>query len=483
METTAVATAQTQWIGGRSVPSHGTETLPIRDPSNLDHIVDVPRGDPADAAAAVEAAVEAGREWAALSPPARAVQLREAARKMQACRDEVARLLTRENGKPLAESYGELDASVGLTNQVAEIGIYLDSRHLGSQAGDLVFQRWEPRGVAACISVWNFPVIASVELAVCNLMVGNTVVLKSSEKTPLATQLLFERVFDHLPPGAVNHLNGDGPTMGEPIVRHPDVDIVCFIGSLQVGRHIGRIAGERVLKVILELGGKDAFIVDDTVDPGAVARLAARCSFANSGQICTSTERIYVQSSVRDAFVENLVNAAKSLKVGPGLDPSTEMGPMIDETQLSRVQQHVDSAVHAGAEVLAGGGRLDRPGFFYPPTVLANVTDDTALMYEETFGPVAPVVKVDSFEEAIERANATEYGLSAIVCTESASRAMAAIEKLKAGMIKINTERGQAPGAPAEPFKGSGLGIGHGIEFLRELTVRKSVHWRARIDA
>jgi acyl-CoA reductase-like NAD-dependent aldehyde dehydrogenase len=402
---------------------------------------------------------------------------------MQRCRDEIARLLTRENGKPLAQSFAEIDASVGLINTMSELGIYFSTRHLGSQEGDLVFQQWQPRGVAACISTWNFPVIASVELAVCNLVVGNTVVLKSSEKTPLATRLLFECIFDHLPHGAVNHVNGDGANMGEPLVRQPGVDLVCFIGSVNVGRHIGRIAGERVLKVILELGGKDAFIVDDTVDPAAVARLAARCAFANSGQICTSTERIYVHRRVRDAFVDHLVQAAKSLKLGPGLDPTSELGPLIDEDQISKVEQHVNTAIQVGAEALTGGCRLDRPGFYYPPTVLVNVSEDMSVMYEETFGPVAPVVRVDSFDEAIERANASEYGLSAIVCTESAPNAIHAIKKLQAGTIKINCERGQAPGAHAEPFKNSGIGVGHGIDFLRELTIRKAVHWRARLDA
>jgi acyl-CoA reductase-like NAD-dependent aldehyde dehydrogenase len=481
MKPMLVEQLQTQWIGGRSAVSRGTGLMPVRDPADASLIAEVPQGSPVDAEAAVAAAKEAGRQWGALSPWARAAQLREAARKISSCRDEVARLLTQENGKPLAQSYGELDYSFDMINTVSELGVYLSARHAGSQAGDLMFQHWQPRGVAACISTWNYPIIASVEMALYNLVVGNTIVLKSSEKTPLATRLLFERIFEHLPPGVVNHLNGNGPNMGEPLVRHPDVDVVIFIGSIKVGRQIGRMVGERVSKVILELGGKDAMIVDDTVDPAAAARLAAFNAFANTGQICTSTERIYVHRGVHDVFLENLVRAAQTLKIGSGLDPTTELGPIIDEAQLSNVERHVNTAVQAGAEVLTGGHRLDRPGFFYPPTVMANLRDDTPLMQDETYGPVAPVVPVDSFDEAIERANATEYGLSAIVCTESAPRAISAIDRLKTGTVKINCGRGLPAVAPGEPVKSSGLGIGRGPELLRDLTTLKAVQWRGRL--
>jgi len=481
MKSISVEQLQTQWIRGRSTAAGGSGLMPVRDPADASLIAEVPQGSPFDAEAAIAAAKEAGPQWGALSPWARAGQLREAARRIGSCRDEVARLLTRENGKPLAQAYGELDYAYEMMNTVSELGVYLSARHAGSQAGDLMFQHWQPRGVAACISTWNYPIIASVEMAVYNLVVGNTVVLKSSEKTPLATRLLFEQIFEHLPVGVVNHLNGNGPNVGEPLVRHPDVDVVIFIGSIKVGRQIGRMAGERASKVILELGGKDAMIVDDTVDPISAGRLAAFNAFANTGQICTSTERIYVHRGVYDAFLQSLVRAARTLKVGPGLDPTTELGPIIDEAQLSNVERHVNSAVQAGAEVLTGGHRLNRPGFFYPPTVMANVTDDTPLMLDETYGPVAPVLPVDSFDEAIERANATEYGLAAIVCTESAPRAISAIDRLKTGTIKINCGRGMPPVAPGEPAKSSGLGIGRGPELLRDLTTLKAVQWRGRL--
>src|SRR5262245_16580662 len=207
MKPMLVEELQTQWIAGRSAASLGSGLMPVRDPADGSLIAQVPQGSPAEAEAAVAAAKDAGRHWGALSPWARASQLREAARKISSCRDEVARLLTQENGKPLAQAFAELDYSFDMMNTVCELGLSLSARHDGSQAGDLMFQHWQPRGVAACISTWNYPIIASVEMAVYNLIVGNTVVLKSSEKTPLATRLLFERIFENLPPGVVNHLN------------------------------------------------------------------------------------------------------------------------------------------------------------------------------------------------------------------------------------------------------------------------------------
>jgi acyl-CoA reductase-like NAD-dependent aldehyde dehydrogenase len=481
MSSAAHLLGETHWIGGAAAPSHNSHSIPIVNPADEAVLARVPSGCEQDVAAAVAAAREAFPAWAGLAPGARAAQLREAGRRMLECRADTALLLTQENGKPLPQALGEVDATLTMLQTITELGSQLSARHLPSGAGDLVFQRREPRGVAACISTWNAPVFASVELAVCNLVVGNTVVLKSSEKTPLATRFLFERMFAHLPAGVVNHLCGDGPRVGEPLMKSPGIDVVCFIGSVRVGRQIGKAAGERIRKVILELGGNDSLIIDDTVDLDAAARLASRCAFANSGQICTSTERIYVLRNVFDEFVERLVAVAQRLRVGPGVEPGIDLGPLIDATQLGKVKQHVDEALAQGAQLRSGGQQLQRPGFFYPPTVLTNVRDDMAVMREETFGPIAPVAPVDSFEEAIERSNESEYGLSAIVFTESAPRAVMAVEKLKAGMIKINSERGQAPGAPAEPMKASGLGFGHGVEFLCELTTTKSVHWRARL--
>jgi len=471
----------TQWIGGVIERSQGSDTLVVYDPANASPIKAVPRGCPADASAAVDAARQAQEAWSGLALNDRAERLRQCLSKLQSNRGPIAELLTQENGKPLPQAEAEIDMAVTVNRGLIEAGVGFSARHCGSTAGELLFQQWHPRGVAACISTWNAPVFVAVEMVVANLIVGNTVVLKTSERAPLATRLACERMFCELPQGVLSVLTGDGPNMGEPLLRNGDVDVICFVGSVGVGRQIGRIAGERIRKAVLELGGKDAMIIDDTVDVAAAAELAGPSCFANSGQICTSTERIYVLRSVHDEFVAHLSRIAKALKIGPGMDRRTQMGPLIDRAILDQVQRHVSDAVVHGAQLATGGHRLDRPGYFFPPTVLTDVTDQMVIMQEETFGPVAPIVAVDSFDEAIQRANASEFGLGAIVCTESAPRALRAIHRLRSGIIRINAPRGQLPICPAEPAGNSGLGMGHGIEFLQELTYRKAIHWQASL--
>jgi acyl-CoA reductase-like NAD-dependent aldehyde dehydrogenase len=277
----------------------------------------------------------------------------------------------------------------------------------------------------------------------------------------------------------VNVLLGHGAGAGDPLVRHPDVNLVVFVGSERTGRKLGEICGQGLKKAILELGGKDALIVDETVDVRAAARLAAEATYFNSGQICTSTERLYVARKVFDAFVDALVDESRALRVGNGLSPGVQMGPLVDRLQLDLVTRHVDDAVSRGATVRHGGARLEGKGWFYPPTVVTGVAADALLMTEETFGPVAPCIPFDDFDEAIALANGSRFGLAAIVCTTSGPRAIQAIHTLHAGMVKINTIRGKAPGATSEPFGASGIGHGYGVEFLHELTRQKSVHWRA----
>lgn len=481
MNTSQTETDRTQWIGGVSRCSAGPDTLLVHDPASGAPIRAVPRGCPADAFAAVDAARHAQETWAGLALHDRAQRLRQCLGQLQRSREPIAELLTRENGKPLAQAEGEIDATVAVNRSLIEAGVGFSARHCGSMADELLFQQWQPRGVAACISTWNAPVFVAVEMVVANLIVGNTVVLKTSERAPLATRLACEQMFDDLPKGVLSVLTGDGPNVGEPLLRHNDVDVICFVGSVNVGKQIGRIAGERIRKAVLELGGKDAMIIDDTVDIAAVAALAGPNCFANSGQICTSTERIYVLRSMHDEFVDHLSEIAKALRIGPGMDRQTQMGPLIDETILEQVERHVNDAVAHGAQAVTGGRRLDRSGYFFPPTVLTGVTDEMAIMREETFGPVAPIMAVDSFDEALQRANASEFGLGTIVCTESAPRALRAIHQLKSGMIKINAPRGQVAVCPAEPSGNSGLGMGHGLEFLQELTYRKAVHWKASL--
>ncbi len=468
---------QSNWIGNCPVPGSGGEIV-ILNPATEEPLDSIPRGSPADADAAVMAARGAFAQWSARSPVERRNAVRTAIDKLVAIREEVANLLTREMGKPLAQASAEVGAAIDTMRGFAELVVHVRSGQQMAPARELNFQHRVARGVAACVMPWNFPIAVGLENVVPNLLVGNTVVWKPSEKTPLTSRFIAEHIFDHLPPGVVNVLLGDGEGVGDPLVRHPQIDLLVFVGSERTGRRLGAICGQSLKKAILELGGKDALIVDETVDIQAAARLAAESTYFNAGQICTSTERLYIARPIFDAFVNALVEASRAIKIGNGLVADVQMGPLVDRLQLDMVSRQVDDAVAKGATICTGGARLSGKGFFYPPTVLTGITADATLMIEETFGPIAPCLPFDDFDEAIAMANDSRFGLAAIVCTTSAPRALKAVHSLRAGMVKINTMRGKAPGASSEPFNASGLGHGYGMEFLHELTLQKSVHWR-----
>ena len=469
---------QTHWIDNQAHPGSG-DAIDIVDPATEELIDTIPRGHANDVEAAVATARRAFEPWAARSPMQRRQLILTAIDRLTLMRDEVAHLLTREMGKPLSHSLNEVNKAIEGMRSNAEMVIHLRSGQQMAADLELNFQQRFARGVAACVMPWNFPVALGLDNVVPNLLVGNTVVWKPSEKTPLTSRLIVERIFDHLPPGVVNLVLGDGPTVGEPLVRHPQVDLLVFVGSEPTGRHLGAICGQSLKKAILELGGKDALIIDETVDVTAAARMAAEAAFSNAGQICTSTERLYVARRIFPEFVAALTSQARAIRQGNGLTAGIQMGPLVDHKQLQIVSRQVQEALDAGATLHHGGSRMPGRGFFYPPTVLSHPDASCRLMVEETFGPVAPCIAFDDFDEAIEMANRTRFGLASMVMTTSAPRALRAIHSLRAGMVKINTLRGKAPGGSSEPVKSSGLGHGYGMEFFHEITTQKSVHWRA----
>jgi succinate-semialdehyde dehydrogenase/glutarate-semialdehyde dehydrogenase len=284
-----------------------------------------------------------------------------------------------------------------------------------------------------------------------------------SEKTPLSTIRLVELL--DLPAGVLELLLGD-ERAGRPLAAHPEVDLVIHTGSVDTGRELAALVAADLRKALLELGGKDPLVVDDGVDPAWAAAQAAAGAFANAGQLCTSVERIYVHEAVAGAFTDALVAEARA----------AEIGPLIDERQREIVHRHIAEALAAGAELHTGGEPADGPGFFYPPTVLTGCMHDMAVMREETFGPVAAVQAVGSFDEALDAANATEYGLQATVLTPSMARAQRAWRELRAGTVKVNAVWGGAPGGAAQPQGSSGTGFGYGPELLDEVTLTKVVH-------
>src|SRR3954470_5088261 len=353
--------------------------LDVRDPASGELVGTIPAGSPEAAHRAVRAARAAQPAWARRPAAERGALLKAGAGRLREHARELAELQTREGGKPIGDSLGGVEAGIGAIEQYAELGPLHRGRSLagGWDAADLMVH--EPRGVVALLVPWNDPVAIACGQIAAALVTGNTVVYKPSEKTPLSGLLLADLMA--LPPGVLNVLPGD-ERAGRPLAAHPDVDVVMHTGSVATGAEIASACAQLGRKALLELGGKDALIVDEGVDPGWAAAQAASGAFSNAGQICTSVERIFVHERLAEPFVAALVRRAQSLVVGSGLDPTTEMGPLIDERQRQVVHGHVTEAVAQGARLLAGGEIPAGEGFFYPPTVLADAEPAMRVMRE-----------------------------------------------------------------------------------------------------
>ena len=444
------------------------EALEVRDPRDDALVGRIPLAGAAEVDAAVAGAVKAAAAWARTSPAERSGLLKAAARELRERVAEIAELQAREGGKPLGDSRGGVEAGIGTLEQYAELGPLHRGRALQGAYDATDVMRWEPRGVVVVLTPWNDPVAIALQGLGAALAAGNTVVFKPSERTPLCGALVAEVLADFLPPGVLQLLHGDGRT-GAALAGHPDVDVVYHVGSSGTGASIRRATAETGAHAVLEGGGKDACLVDAGVDPVWAAQQVALGAFANAGQICVSVERVYAHEAVADAFLDALVDAAQVF----------EIGPLVDRRQRQVVEAHVGGAVADGARVLAGGRTPEGPGAWYPPTVLVGCTDDMAVMREETFGPVAAVRVVSSFEEGLAAAARSSYGLAATVLTPSMEHAQRAARELPVGTVKVNAVFGGAPGGSATPGRGTGQGFGYGPELLDELSRCKVVHWQA----
>ncbi len=412
--------------------------------------------------AVVSRARAAQPAWAALGLEERGRLLVRACQKLLDKADSLAELLTREMGKPLANALGEVKTCGDAHSDVAEMiealqdQVFDDGRIRTTQYRD-------PYGVCAAITPWNFPISMPHWMCLPALIAGNTVVLKPSEETPLIAQAYVDALNEVLPSDVLLIIHGADET-GKALVAS-DVDMIAFTGSREVGKKILAASAGSLKRVVLELGGKDPMIVLHGADLKQTGRFAARNSFSNSGQVCVSTERIYIAKDSADAFVENLCQAAAEVKVGDGMDAGITMGPMVSERQRDHVLAQIDSALQQGAK-LAFGGR-DHHGNFVMPTVLRGVTHQMAIATEETFGPVACVIEVESDDAAIALANDTRFGLGATVFGPEAA-ALAAGRKLTAGMIGINKSCGGAKGTPWVGAQESGYGFHSGLEGHRQ---------------
>ncbi len=473
------------YINGQFTSGHATEAIEVHNPATEEVLETVPRGTLNDATAAVSAAKAAFEGWRRTSANERAKLLHEAAAKIRAQAGELARLLTLEEGKPIPENEEELEWTGNTFDYYAELARHERGRVLPSaEESQFNFVLKEPYGVAACIVPWNYPLLLLAWKMAPALAAGNTVVIKPSEMTPLTTLYLVEHCFDHLPPGAVNVITGYGQEAGEPLVTHPDVSVIAFTGSLATGQRIASLAAPMMKKLHLELGGKDAFVVCDDADPEVAARALAYAALLNAGQVCTSTERVYLPRSKAARFTEALVEHVRALRLGPGLEPTTDVGPMIGDVYRAKVERHVEDARARGARILTGGRRPPQfaRGYFYEPTVLTGVDHGMDIMREETFGPAIPLMEYQSFDEAIALANDSPYGLGACLLTRDPAQAKRFFEEVKAGTIWINDPLTDNYAGPFGGMKMTGGGRELGQEGLDEFRETKHVHWDFAMD-
>jgi succinate-semialdehyde dehydrogenase/glutarate-semialdehyde dehydrogenase len=450
------------------------ETLKSYNPATGALVGEVPVTQPEDISAVVDRSRAAQPAWAALGHEGRARLLTEAAESFRDKTDDLARLITQEMGKPLFEAEVEAKSLAHVASELTEIGealapeIFDDGR-----SHSMVYH--DPLGVCAAITPWNFPMSMPAWMVLPALAAGNTVVLKPSEETPLCGQAYADVLNERLPADVLIVVHG-ADEQGKRLVES-DVDLIAFTGSRETGKHILRQASGGLKRVILELGGKDPMIVLESADLERAAKFAAQNSFRNAGQVCVSTERIFVPEMIADRFEVLLKEQASGLKQGDGLEEGTRVGPMVNEQQKDHVLGQLEEAVKDGAEVLVGGdGHRDN---FVTPTVLTGVTEDMAIAREETFGPVACVTRVESEEEAIERANATHFGLGAVVFGADDDRTAQVARRLTAGMIGINRVAGGAVGTPWVGARQSGYGFHKSKDGHRQFTQARVVTKRA----
>ena len=465
------------WIDGGWQASSGGGVSRITNPATLEAIEDVTEATAADVRRAAEAAARASRHWRKMPALERGRLLHDAAGFMRADRAELSTLMTLEGGKPRIENLDEVEWSAACLQYYAEIGRHSNGVSIPPTAAHQInFTVKEPLGVVAAIVPFNYPLLLLFWKIAPALAAGNTVVIKPSELTPLATLRVVERAMAHLPPGVVNVVTG-GPAVGSALVDDPDVACIAFTGSTAVGTKIAERAAAQLKRVNLELGGIDPLIVFEDADLDVAVPGAAWARFLNNGQVCTAAKRIYVVEKIAHAFIDRFVAHTKSLRVGNGMDPEIDLGPLISDKARTRVESQVKRALDEGARLLEGGRRLDvGPGWFYAPTVLTDVAPTHAVVCEEVFGPIASIQVVTDADEAIARAAASEYGLGANIYTSNMTWALTAMQEIKAGTFWINDPLTDNDAAPFGGMRKSGIGRELGEEGLDAFRETKHVH-------
>ncbi|HEX6208063.1 MAG TPA: aldehyde dehydrogenase family protein [Actinomycetota bacterium] len=472
------------WIGGKWVPSASGDTFESRNPANMDEVVGTfPRSSADDVDAAVRAAKDAYDDWMRTPAPERADYLLRVALLLEERIEEWSELMTREMGKTLKESRGDIQEGIDFLHYMAGEGRRMQGHTIPSELRDKFSMTVRhPIGVVGLITPWNFPIAIPTWKLAPAIVSGCTSIFKPAEDTPLLATLLvqaFEEV--GLPPGVLNLVHGFGEEAGAPMVEHPDIRAISFTGSLEVGRKINERCGALMKRCSLELGSKNVMIVMPDAEMDLAVEAASWGAFATSGQRCTATSRLIVHDAAREEFTERMLKRVEGMKVGSGLDPEVELAPVINATQKERILEYIEIGKQEGATLLTGGEELTGDGYekgnFIAPTVFDDMTPDMRIAQEEIFGPVTGIIRTDDVDEAIRMANSVDYGLSAAIYTHDITNVFKAVTQLEFGIVYVN-----APTIGAEiqlPFGGmKNTGNGHreaGPQALDEFMEWKAV--------
>ena len=457
-------------INGKLVA--GVSTLDVVNPATGKVFTSCARADKAQLEAAIAAAKAAFPSWSATPIEARRQLLVKIADALGARTAQFARLLTQEQGKPLAHAAYEVGGSIAMIH--AFCAMDLPKKVLRDDARETIFQTHEPLGVIGAITPWNFPLLLLMIKVAPALLAGNTVVAKPAPTTPLTTLLFGELCSTILPPGVLNVIV-DQNDLGGALTAHPDVAKIAFTGSTATGRKVMASVAATIKRVTLELGGNDAAVVLDDVNVKETAAKVFAGAMVNSGQVCLAIKRVYVPDAMYEEFCAELATLAKAHVVGDGLDEKTQMGPLQNKLQFEKVKEFLNDA-RVNGKIIAGGAALDREGFFIAPTIVRDIPDSARLVQEEQFGPVLPVLKYSDLNDAIARVNASEYGLGGTVWGTDTQRALAVAQRIASGTVWVNKHLELPPDIPFGGAKQSGLGTEMGQEGLEEFTQLRVVN-------
>ncbi len=443
-------------IAGEAAPTHAT--LDVINPATGKAFAACPDATRDQLETTIEAAWDAYQTWR-LDLPARRAALTACAGALQAAAPEIGKVLTQEQGKPLDAAVNEVMGAAAWFQISA--GLPLETEILQDDDAFRIELHRKPLGIVGAITPWNFPIVLASWKIAPALLAGNSLVLKPSPYTPLSSLKMGEVLRDTLPPGVFSVLSG-GDELGKWICEHEAVRKISFTGSVATGKKIQETSAPTLKRVTLELGGNDPAIVLGDVDPKAVAEKVFKAAFANSGQVCVAVKRLYVDESIYGKVLSEVAELARTARVGDGFEAGVEYGPINNGPQFERVRELVDDAVDAGGKIEAGGGPLDRDGFFFAPTVVSGVAEGVRLVDEEQFGPALPVMPFRDVEDALERANATHFGLGGSIWTSDVERGTELARRLECGTGWVNQHLNLVPNAPFGGSKWSGIGYENG---------------------